>query len=307
MRVKGLLRILVIAIGTAMTCGAVAWAAEPAETHIAHPDIAKVQADADRGDADAQFRLGSYYAAGKGVPRDLAKAAEFYKQSAARGNVMAMNNLGSCYADGVGVPTDESEAVRWYGEAAKKGSDFAADNLGAMYLDGVGVKKDAREAAKWFRKAAEVGLLVAQVHLGKLYYYGDSGFPRDYREAAKWISEAARRDDAWALNTLGVMYQEGLGVEKNPIQGLEYLRSAALKGYAKAQANLGAAYFAGGRVSRDLLLADQWLTLSAEQGEITAIKMRLQVEDAMSAADKNRAKQLVADYKASRNSVKSSD
>jgi TPR repeat protein len=166
-----------------------------------------------------------------------------------------------------------------------------------MYLEGRGVVKDAGEAAKWFRKAAEQDFLNAEIHLGKLYYFGDTDLPKNYQEAAKWLAKAVAHGSVWAQNTLGLMHQEGLGVKQDLKKAVNLYQKAAQRGDAKAQSNLGFMYYEGFGVERDLVSAYKWLTLSGNQGEITAVKMRLEVEDRMRPDQITKAQRLADEFK----------
>jgi hypothetical protein len=53
---------------------------------------------------------------------------------------------------------------------------------------------------------------------------------------------AAEAGDKVAQNNLGVLYRDGLGVEKNPSDALSWFQKSAEQGYAKAQLNLGQLY-----------------------------------------------------------------
>ena len=59
--------------------------------------FAKLQKDAEDGNAQAQFNLGLMYAKGKGVLKDTAKAVEWYQKAAAQGDAQAQFNLGQMY------------------------------------------------------------------------------------------------------------------------------------------------------------------------------------------------------------------
>ena len=59
-----------------------------------------------------------------------------------------MNNLGFMFQNGRGVARDEAEAARWYRKGAEAGDLKAMANLGWMYRNGRGVAKDEAEAAK---------------------------------------------------------------------------------------------------------------------------------------------------------------
>lgn len=67
---------------------------------------------AERGDAEAQSRLGVMYAAGRGVPQDYVAAVKWYRLAAEQGNAKAQHNLGVMYDKGRGVRRDLAEALK---------------------------------------------------------------------------------------------------------------------------------------------------------------------------------------------------
>ena len=69
---------------------------------------------AERGDANAQYRLGSCYSNGDGVETNKVEAVRWYRMAAEQGHAGAQGSLGMCYANGDGVETNKAEAVRWY-------------------------------------------------------------------------------------------------------------------------------------------------------------------------------------------------
>jgi TPR repeat protein len=97
------------------------------------------------------------YAEGEGVPKDLARAAEWYRRAADRGLPAAQFNVGLAYAYGFGVEKDEAEAVRWFERAADAGHEMAQKHLGLAYLMGKGIEKDEARALMWLELAAESG------------------------------------------------------------------------------------------------------------------------------------------------------
>jgi TPR repeat protein len=86
------------------------------------------------------------------------------------------------------------------------------------------LRQDVAEAVKWYRKSAEQDFAEADLQLGQLYYSGDVGIDKNYPEAAKWLTKAAEHGKLWAQNTLGVMYEEGYGVDKDPKQAFNWFR-----------------------------------------------------------------------------------
>ncbi|WP_291522093.1 tetratricopeptide repeat protein [Acidithiobacillus sp.] len=80
--------------------------------------LAKLQAAAQSGDANAQDWLGVMYQYGQGVPQDYAQALAWYRKAADQGYAAAQNNLGFMYDNGQGVPQDYVIAYALYNLSA---------------------------------------------------------------------------------------------------------------------------------------------------------------------------------------------
>jgi TPR repeat protein len=114
-------------------------------------------AKANAGDAAAQVLMGESYATGKGVPRDLNQAAEWYRKAAGKGDLSAELHLAALYRDGgKGFPRDMEQAAGWYRKAAEQGDVGAQATLGLLYSLGQGVAKSDVEAYFWLDLAASV-------------------------------------------------------------------------------------------------------------------------------------------------------
>lgn len=128
--------------------------------------FAQLQKAAEAGNAEAQFNLGRIYLRGEGstgvafvrdVPRDIAKAVEWFQKAAMQGNVNAQCDLGMLFKLGLGVKEDAKRAFMWLQKAAAQGNDVAQYNLGLMYADGTGVKLNLPRASAWLALAAAQG------------------------------------------------------------------------------------------------------------------------------------------------------
>src|SRR2546428_12564123 len=71
--------------------------------------LAQLQKEADSGDTNAMYKLGVTYLRGDGVPKDAAKAAEWWQKAAAQGDAEAQRGFGRMYYDGDGVPKDAAK------------------------------------------------------------------------------------------------------------------------------------------------------------------------------------------------------
>lgn len=97
------------------------------------------------------------YEHGRGVAKNLSKAAELYQKAVEQGDNRAENNLGYMYEIGEGMPKDFVKAMDLYRKSAAAGNVAAIYNVGYMYEQGEGGKRDYQEAVRWFRMAADRG------------------------------------------------------------------------------------------------------------------------------------------------------
>ena len=97
---------------------------------------------------------------------------------------------------------------------------------------------------------AKQGDTRAQMALANRYRDG-TGATRDYAEAMRWAHPLADRGDAGAMDFVGWMYFQGLGVKQSPEIAAGYFKAAAGKSAAAAW-NLGLCYFAAQGVDQDV-------------------------------------------------------
>ena len=91
--------------------------------------------------------------------------------------------------------------------------------------------------------------------------------PKSYAEASRsGIGWLPSRASANAQNNLGVMYEMGHGVAKDPVEAVMWYRRAAEQGDTHAQHNLGNMYEGGQGVSQDYAEAVEWFRKAAERG-----------------------------------------
>ena len=84
-----------------------------------------------------------------------------------------------------------------------------------------------------------------------------------YLEAADGTNATA----AAAQSCLAVMYQSGIGVERDPSAALTWLRKSAEFGNRGAQGKLGSLYFEGSGVPKDEIASARWYRKAADQGD----------------------------------------
>lgn len=278
--------------------------------------IAKLQAEAERGTADAQRRLGDIYQTGElapptgdrfdelvakyvkdaFLPKDPAKAAEWYSKAADQGNASAQTDLGFMLLYGEGIPKDEKAGHLWLEKAAGQGDAKAQNLLGIAHLYGHGVKKDPSAAFPLFLKAADANDAGAQINLAGLYYDG-TGTSKNLAAAAQWFQRAAESGVALAQVRLAYMLYHGEGTPKNFAKAFPWYLRAAKSGHGIAQANTGIMLRDGDGVSEDKVLAYAWLNLAAAANVSGAAHARQQLERELSPAEIQEAQRLSAAWK----------
>lgn len=231
---------------------------------------------AELGCTDAMAELGRCLEHGLGVKRDIKQARTWYKAAADRGNVLGMLRLACSYpASGPshreqteawfrkaaeagngkamyclaiylkrgehGWDQDLEESVTWLARAVDKENPDAMYVLGRCYAEGEGVEKNLEMATELYRKAAEHDnphgmLMVAQRAL-------ESG---DKSEAFKWFGRLQKDfDNAEGMYGLGWCYQNGIGVDTDEVQAVDWYKKAVERGNRRALFHLGSCYAKG--------------------------------------------------------------
>jgi len=169
-------------------------------------------ADANAGDARAQYSLGYLYQFGLGVPMDLFKAKEWYEKAAAQNNADALYALGLLYEAGKAGPRDLAQAMAYYRKAADTGVQVDAEYaVGRLILRGRGVARDPAEGLKWLKKAALHRQSAAQYMLGAAYEAG-WGVTPDAVEALYWYSRSLD-GDVVELQEQDMAFQPKIAIE----------------------------------------------------------------------------------------------
>jgi TPR repeat protein len=140
------------------------------------------------------------------------KGIDHYLAEANNGDAAAQYELGMIYQEGRGVSKDNEEAIRWF-RLAVDHDDFAQYCLGVLRIIGIDTSEDRDETAKWYRLAAENGYALAQYNLGYSYESG-LGLSRDHNEALKWYRLAAEKGSIDAENRIRILCKDNSADQK---------------------------------------------------------------------------------------------
>lgn len=143
----------------------------------------------------------------------------------------------------------------------------SAHDLKADLKDGQAAARagDYAEARAVWIPLARHGSAEAQFRLGWLFENG-LGMEKNPIEAVDWYAQAAAQGHASAQFNLGMMYTDGRGVRRDDTTAANYFRTAARQGHAKAAYNLGIFYQLGRGVEKDRGRARYWFGRAKANG-----------------------------------------
>lgn len=190
--------------------------------------LQQLMADAEKGNAQAAFRVGIIYEEGCGVRRSGQTAAAYYELAGKNGHVDGAVRLGGFYAQGDVLGIDYKKARALLDGPAAKGHPLANFHLGVIAYRGDETKPskpDIPLAMKHFKASAEGGWAQSQFIVGQALVEGKE-LPLDLKAAKLMLQRAANQGFAWAMIVLGRLHAEKLLTDADPGEALKWLMIA---------------------------------------------------------------------------------
>ena len=123
------------------------------------------------------------------------------------------------------------------------------------------------EAIAWWTEQADKGDAAAARHLGVEYMDGKGNVvQRDYEKARRYHLQAAKAGDARSMMDLGTIYENGLGVTSDLIEGARWYEWSAKYGHGPAQYNFATMLETGEAGRQDVIEAYKYYLLATAQG-----------------------------------------
>lgn len=188
----------------------------------------------------AEYTLAQMYEHGAGVERDEDQAVELYIKIANQEHKSASHCINNLALQG------NIRAQAWVIEKLEKDDAEKLYNLGQMYKRGRTVEEDINKAVELYIEAANKKHRRAPNILRKLALKGN-------KVAYKWVIEKLAAD-MQAQYTLGQIYEQGIGVEKNEEEAAKWYIKAANQGQFDAYDSLKSL------AAKDVKLAQIWCT-----------------------------------------------
>lgn len=221
------------------------------------PTFEQALHDAQNGDPDASFWLGSSYMNGEGVTCNYTEAIKWLKKAADNKMPLAYNQLGHCYYR----LENYQEAIVWYKKAIddmyfysnRTLSNTTCCLLGSCYYH----LKNYQEAIIWLKKAIENGDTDSYFWLGRCY-----SVQQNYQEAIIWYKKAVENGDTNLYGYLGECYFQ----QQNYQEAITWLKKAAANGDMRVFGYIGTSYM-NSKNYREAIL---WLKKALDNGDTHA-------------------------------------
>lgn len=150
------------------------------------------------------------------------------------------------YRDGsLNCKQDYQMAAKLYSKAASCGNVEAMYNLAQLTLHGKGVKQNHQMAVSLLKNAASQSA---------------------FRKIGKTLNEVPVVGVAESQHLLGILYQEGIYVNKNMALAIDYYEMAVNNGFPYSANNLGILYFCGDGVNVDFDRAENLFLFCHKKG-----------------------------------------
>ena len=232
----------------------------PVDSVLAVENIRKA---AEMGHGLAYCYLGDYYRSGHFLPLDQQKAFECFVKAHEAEEMGGTYYVGRSYLEGCGVAVDTAAAIPYLRIAAEAGVGRAGYILASFFEKGIGgFEANGDSAFHYYYQASENGYADASYKVGT-YMLGEDMYP----QAFNMFMNAARGGSVDGIFLVGLMRQEGLGCEADPVEAYNCFdliahRADDPRGYHY----MGLARLQGNGCRQDEMLGKLYLDTAAAMG-----------------------------------------
>lgn len=210
---------------------------------------------AEAGSPEAQVTLGKLYRTGDFIKQDLPMAVKWYSQAARQGNIVAQNCLSQLHQRGMlyGIELDK-DMSKYFTE------DSMNNRLTTKLTQDIFKLVDLPNFAQLHELARQalIGDGQAMYDIGLKYLKGDNRFAQDQDTGVKWIKNAVKAKNKSAQLLMADLYKKGGPVEQDYYKAAIDFKTLAKRKDANSQCNFGSMYNNGLGVRKDPLEASKW-------------------------------------------------
>lgn len=197
--------------------------------------------------SESYYMLGKMNEEGNGVAKNITQAIKNYKKSVEYSSELACD--GRMALIRLGEQVDDPKDFVDISKAMLKG--LSSDEMytkGYEYENGLNNRAVSLPKAYGYYKAAaeannaKANIKMGEIYISKFYPFNDKAKSDKYYAKAFKTLKQQEGYSGDACYQLGMMYKDGLSVEKNPELAVSYFRIASAKGNAEAYYELGLIY-----------------------------------------------------------------
>lgn len=211
-------------------------------------DYFKIASDTDNPfRSEAYFMIGKMFEDGKGVNKNLTQAIQNYRNSVEYSTELESN--GRLALIRLGEQIEKPSEFKEISKSLLAG--LSAEDMyqkGVEYENGLNNRTISLPKAYGYYKAAadrnhtDANLKMGEIYLSKYYPFKDKTKSDKYYSKAFKTLKQQEGVSGVANYHLGIMYKEGLGIEKNPDLAMGHFKNASEKGMPEANYELGLIY-----------------------------------------------------------------
>ena len=147
------------------------------------------------------------------------------EQSYEYGDLNSGNTLAYGYDAGWFGEKNHRKANKMFRDLTRKLYPASMRNYALGLIMGTGVRKDEDRGIFWLKEAADRGDSVAMANLAQFLAFSDT-IPHNYAMARTYILKAVNAGEPEGANTLGRMYEKGVGFNRNQEKAFHWYKLA---------------------------------------------------------------------------------
>lgn len=182
---------------------------------------------AEKGNADAQFRLAERYFSpfDEYFDVDNERAFCWYEKAALQNHPKAQRMLGICYIKGLGIEENFEKGMSWLMKAAENDDDKAMVNVALALLNEDSSSEEKNKAVEYLHKAELINR--EAVYCLAICHIKGSGVDKSIKKAFDYLKEVNEWQDPNGAYKLAEIYEQGKFVEKDLEKAFEWYKRAA--------------------------------------------------------------------------------
>ena len=230
------------------------------------------QKAADLGCTSAYLPLAHAYWKGKGVEKDLCRAAGYMQKAVESEDGNAYAYMAEMYLNGEGVQENQEMSEKLYRKAVAYNAEdsYSYYSLAELLAKKATGTSHAAEIEELMIKSAKLGNLAAMEFLVHEYAQNNGLLPLNLVSYARWCCAAADKGATWALLPAVALYEHDCAPDQDGTKAMKYCESAVEHNVYGALECLASIYAEGKHTPQNLEKAEELYRQSIQQAPALA-------------------------------------